>query len=126
MNGITIIKYPIKESFLEILKHDKFFIADRIESNGKFFTVFPKTDIKKVEITEKNPYNEQVVYPKENKIGFYCKNLKKSEILKFKGGFNYEIVPKKERQEFTRKHFFNAVKQMPRKIKKNLIGLAHV
>ncbi len=110
---ITYIKYPISQDYLAVLKMPMFVVCDKIEDKESYIVVHPKTET-----------NERgnVVYPKENKIGFYCKSLSKKDILKFKGGFNVEKCKKIERVMLARNWYFETGQNMPRKIKKNLIS----
>lgn len=102
---IAFIKYPIPET--------KFIELDKIEKKDGYIVVFPKTSV-----NEKGT----VIYPKENKIGFYCKSLALGSILYFKGGFNIEKCTIKERIIQARKWYKETNQNLPRKTKKTLLG----
>jgi hypothetical protein len=110
---ITYIKYPIKRDYLGSCKVPMFCVCDKIERKENFIIVYPKTDI---------DAKGNVIYPKENKIGFYCKSLKEKEIMKFKGGFNVEKCETPDRVILARKWYFETKQDMPRKMKKRLIA----
>jgi len=110
---ITYIKYPIKRDSLASCKVPMFTVCYKIEDKGNFIIVYPKTDV---------DAKGNVIYPKDNKIGFYCKSLSKKEIMKFKGGFNVEKCEVYERITLARKWYFETGQRMPRKMKKNLIS----
>ena len=109
----TFIKYPLTDVGLKTLKCDKYFIADKIESKKGFIVVYSKVS-----------YNDkkEVVYPKENKMGFYCKTMQWKGILKFKGGFNIEKCSQEEWQKVGKKWYIETNQKLPRKIKKKIIG----
>lgn len=109
---ITYIKYPIKKEHLSGCKIPMFCIADKIDIKQKSLTVYPKHSIDS---------KGNVLYPKENAIGFYCKSMKKTDILKFKGGFNIEKCPLHERVVLARKWYFETKQNLPRKYKKKLL-----
>lgn len=79
-----------------------------------FITVYPKN----ITVDSKGNY----VYPKEDKIGFFCKSISKKDILYFKGGFSIEKCSIIERVLTARKWYFDTKQQLPRKTKKKLIS----
>ena len=109
---ITFIKYPLTDIGLKVFKCDKFFEASKVVSHKGFIVAYPQFEI----------IENKIVYPKENKIGFYCKSLSWKDILKFKGGFNIEKCPQKEWQYIGRKWYFETNQKLPRNIKKKIIG----
>ncbi len=110
---IIYIKYPLTPYGIIEYKHDKWCVLGTIEKKDGYSIVHPV-----ITFTEKN----EVVYPKENKMKFFGKSIKHSDIIIFKGGFGIEKCDKYERISIARKWYFETRQNMPRKIKKNLIG----
>ena len=108
----TFVKYPVTEIGLKVLKCDKYFVVDKIESKNGFIIVYPKFEI----------VQNKVVYSEENKIGFHCKTMNWKDILKFKGGFNIEKCSQKEWQKVGKKWYIENKIKLPRKLKKKIIG----
>lgn len=109
---ITYIKYPIKKEHLYGCKIPMFCILDKVDVKPNSLTVYPKHSIDS---------KGNVIYPKENTVGFYCKSIRKSDILKFKGGFNIENCQLHERVVLARKWYFETKQSLPRKYKKKIL-----
>ncbi len=110
---IIFIKYPLLPYGIESYKHEKWCILGNMEKKIRYTIVYPL-----LKFTDKN----EVIYPKENKMKFFSKSINHSDILMFKGGFGIEKCNKSERITIARKWYFETNQNMPRKMKKNLIG----
>ena len=114
---ITYIKYPLSEYGLShFIKYGKFIKVDKIEKCDGFIIAYPESKVVVVD------GNEKVIYPSENKIGFYCKSLQWKDILKFKGGFNIEKCSMEQWQIIGKKWYKENGIKLPRKLKKKIIG----
>jgi len=119
---VTFIKYPLTDAGLKTFKSDKFFIADKIVKHKGFLVVYPELEIVSVLNPKTKIMEEKIIYPKENKIAFYCKSIQEKDILKFKGGFNIEKCSQKEWQVIGKKWYVENGIKLPKKLKKKICG----